>query len=243
MPRVALTALVLALAAACAAAPAAHAQVGSGESEPPAALLVGLAAILLVLSASLAAREVQASRSRTAPPMKRVGAVPGAGAAKAPAPWRRRSPPAGAARARAVGYTTFPDRKRAVSPESRFQARRIEAACESRGLVLHKLVGDVDSPAGPWVKRPGLTHALELIDSGDATCLVVTSLSRLIRAVASLATLIDRLERQGARLVVIDIDLDTGTRRGRLAARRLAHRGIVEPPRDRAPRSGDRSAR
>ena len=56
---------------------------------------------------------------------------------------------------RALGYTTFPERKRAVSPEGRYQARRISAACEARGMVLHKLVGDVavllrpGPPSGP----------------------------------------------------------------------------------------------
>ncbi len=56
---------------------------------------------------------------------------------------------------RALGYTTFPERKRVVSPEGRYQARRISAACEARGMVLHKLVGDVrvllrpGPPSGP----------------------------------------------------------------------------------------------
>ena len=68
-----------------------------------------------------------------------------------------------AGRERALGYTTFPERKRAVSPEGSYQARRIRAACEARGMVLHQLVGDVESYSGPDLERPGLTHALDML--------------------------------------------------------------------------------
>ena len=129
---------------------------------------------------------------------------------------------------RAVGYTTFPERRRAVSPESRYQARRISAACEARGMVLHKLVGDVQSYSGPDLERPGLTHALDLLQAGEATCLVVAGLDRLSRSAANLGTVIDWLEELGARLVVIDIDLDTHTDDGRLAARALVRVGTLE---------------
>jgi DNA invertase Pin-like site-specific DNA recombinase len=133
----------------------------------------------------------------------------------------------------AVGYTTFPERKRAVSPESRYQARKIEATCEARGIDLHQLVGDVESHPGPELDRPGLGHALELLDSGEVTCLVVTSLDRLAASPATLGTLIDWLEERRARLVVIDIDLDTSTSEGKLAARALARVGDLERERRR----------
>ena len=129
---------------------------------------------------------------------------------------------------RALGYTTFPERKRAVSPESRYQARRISIACEARGLVLHQLVGDVQSYSGPDLERPGLTHALDLLARGEASCLVVTGLDRLSRSAAILGTVIEWLEEVGARLVVIDIDLDTSTDEGQLAARALVRVGALE---------------
>lgn len=129
---------------------------------------------------------------------------------------------------RALGYTTFPERKRAVSPESRYQARRIRAACEARGLILHQLVGDVESYSGPDLDRPGLNHALERLAAGEASCLVVAGLDRLSRSAANLGTVIEWLDEVGARLVVIDIDLDTDTDEGRLAARALARVGALE---------------
>jgi DNA invertase Pin-like site-specific DNA recombinase len=128
----------------------------------------------------------------------------------------------------AVGYTTFPERKRAVSPEGRYQARKIEATCQARGIELHKLVGDVESHPGPELKRPGLSHALELLDTGEVSCLIVTSLDRLTASPATLGTLIDWLEERGVRFVVVDIDLDTSTAEGQLAARALAHVGGIE---------------
>jgi DNA invertase Pin-like site-specific DNA recombinase len=132
----------------------------------------------------------------------------------------------------AVGYTTFPERKRAVSPESRYQARKIEATCQARGIDLRKLVGDVESHPGPDLKRPGLSHALELLDAGEVTCLVVTSLDRLTASPATLGTLIDWLEERNVRFVVVDIDLDTSTAEGQLAARALAHVGGIERARN-----------
>ena len=129
---------------------------------------------------------------------------------------------------RALGYTTFPERKRAVSPEGRYQARRISAACEARGMVLHQLVGDVQSYSGPDLERPGLTHALDMLANGEASCLVVAGLDRLSTSAANLGTVIEWLEDIGARLVVIDIDLDTDTEEGRLAARALTRMGALE---------------
>jgi DNA invertase Pin-like site-specific DNA recombinase len=141
---------------------------------------------------------------------------------------RRRSVLTQTGRERALGYTTFPERKRAVSPEGRYQARRISAACEARGMVLHQLVGDVQSYSGPDLDRPGLTHALDLLANGEASCLVVAGLDRLSTSAANLGTVIEWLDDIGARLVVIDIDLDTETEEGRLAARALARVGALE---------------
>jgi DNA invertase Pin-like site-specific DNA recombinase len=129
---------------------------------------------------------------------------------------------------RAVGYTTFPERKRAVSPEARAQTRKIEATCAERGLVLDKLVGDIVSHPGPDLQRPGLRHALELLDSGQVTCLVVANLNRLTASAVTLRTLLEWLDQRDARLVAIDLDLDTATRKGRLAARALAEMGRLE---------------
>jgi hypothetical protein len=128
----------------------------------------------------------------------------------------------------AIGYTSFADRRKTVSPEGRYEARAIESACEARGLALYKLVGDVRSYSGPDLERPALVHALAMLEAGEASCLVVTHLDRLSVSPANLGQVVAWLEELGARLVVIDIDLDTDTEQGRLAARALVRVGALE---------------
>ena len=169
-------------------------------------------------------------------PLLAAGFVVQLGRRRAAVGAARHAQPAPTGPVRAVGYTTFPERRQTVSPEGRYQARRISLACEARGMALHKLVGDVRSYSGPDLDRPALNHALELLEMGEASCLVVTSLDRLSRSAANVGTLIDWVDELGARLVVIDIDLDTSTEQGRIAARALARVGALE--REHGARSG-----
>jgi DNA invertase Pin-like site-specific DNA recombinase len=91
----------------------------------------------------------------------------------------------------------------------------IESACEELGLALVDVVREhePDGSAG----RPGLSYALERLDAGEASCLVVSDLERLTREVTELAGVVDRLERAHIRLIAIDMGLDTATPSGRLA--------------------------
>jgi DNA invertase Pin-like site-specific DNA recombinase len=150
------------------------------------------------------------SQTETAPAGTRLSAV-------APLPPQRDVAPADE---RAIGYTTVAGPKDAEN-QLRLEARRIQAACKNRGVPLRKLVRDLESNSGADLTRPGLSYALERLGAGEFTCLVVTSLDRLTRSAASLGTLIYLLEERRTRLIVVDIDLDTGTDEGRLAARAL----------------------
>jgi DNA invertase Pin-like site-specific DNA recombinase len=94
----------------------------------------------------------------------------------------------------------------------------IESACEELGLALVDVVREHE-PDGS-AARPGLSYALERLDAGEASCLVVSDLERLTREVTELATVVDRLERAHIRLVAIDMGLDTATPSGRLAVSR-----------------------
>jgi DNA invertase Pin-like site-specific DNA recombinase len=109
----------------------------------------------------------------------------------------------------------------------------IETACEELGLALVDVVREhePDGSAG----RPGLSYALERLDAGEASCLVVSDLERLTREVTELAGVVDRLERAHIRLVAIDMGLDTATPSGRLAVSPregapAAEPAPVEPP-------------
>jgi DNA invertase Pin-like site-specific DNA recombinase len=139
-------------------------------------------------------------------------------------PPRADETPAGPADAtgQAVGYARLAKGQTVNSPELRAQAQAIEQACAARALSLLRLVWDVANDTGADLERPGLQHALERIAAGEASCLVVAGLDRLSRSAADLGTLVGWLEKKGSRLIAVDLDLDTATQEGRLAARALA---------------------
>lgn len=66
--------------------------------------------------------------------------------------------------------------------------------------------------------RPGLDAALTAVRTGAAAALVVAKLDRLSRSVLDFATLTAAAEREGWRLVVIDLGIDLGTANGQLTA-------------------------
>jgi DNA invertase Pin-like site-specific DNA recombinase len=142
-------------------------------------------------------------------------------------PWRTtRRPPA----IPALGYASVPSGAALDGPEVEAQRLEIEAACQDLGLQLVDLVRDHEPDEPHADGRPGLSYALERIDAGEATCLIVSSLERLSRRVPELATVLDRLESGRVRLVAIDVGLDTATPSGRLAVTRRLDEPEVEEP-------------
>lgn len=63
-------------------------------------------------------------------------------------------------------------------------------------------------------RRLALEQALEYVREGDT--LVVTKLDRLARSVSHLVSLLDRLDKRGVRLLILDMGVDTGTPTGKL---------------------------
>jgi DNA invertase Pin-like site-specific DNA recombinase len=139
----------------------------------------------------------------------------------------KRAPVAPAA-GRAVGYASVAKARKGDDPELRAQAEAIERACVRRGLFLLQLLWDEEQLRGSDLERPGLTHALKRIANGEASCLVVSGLDRVSRSAADLGTLTEWLETNGTRLIAADLDLDTATPDGRLAARAVATVGSLE---------------
>jgi DNA invertase Pin-like site-specific DNA recombinase len=115
------------------------------------------------------------------------------------------------ARMRTLGYASVPGGTALDSPDVEAQVAGIEAGCAELGLNLVSLVRDHEQ------SRPGLSQALKRIDAGDASCLIVSDLDRLSRDVGELASVVQRLERGRARLIALDVGLDTATPSGRLA--------------------------
>ena len=64
--------------------------------------------------------------------------------------------------------------------------------------------------------RRGLLDALDRLDRGEADVLVASKVDRVARSTADFARLLDRAEKRGWRIVVLDVDLDTTTAAGRL---------------------------
>jgi DNA invertase Pin-like site-specific DNA recombinase len=143
--------------------------------------------------------------------------------ARARARARARSP----GRQPALGYASVSEGDQG-NDSIRRQQQEIDAICSQKGLDLLELVRDVESRGGSDLNRPGLAYALEHLKAHDASCLVVSSLERLSRSAANLGTLVEWLDRRGARLVVVDIDLDTGTPEGGMVAKALAAVGGSE---------------
>jgi DNA invertase Pin-like site-specific DNA recombinase len=117
----------------------------------------------------------------------------------------------------ALGYASVPARHALDGPEAEAQRRAIEDSCRELGLELIDVVRDQEREGSGGYPGPGLLDALERIDAGEASCLIVSNLERLSGSAAELDTVLDRLESQGRRLVAVDVGLDTATAPGQLA--------------------------
>jgi peptidoglycan hydrolase-like protein with peptidoglycan-binding domain/DNA invertase Pin-like site-specific DNA recombinase len=110
----------------------------------------------------------------------------------------------------------------------REQAQSIDSLCRRRGWNLLELVRDVETAGGGSLKRPGLKYAVERVAKGEASCIVVSELSRLTNSAADLSRVLESLARTGGRLVIMDVGLDTASDAGRVAANSLLRVGSWE---------------
>jgi DNA invertase Pin-like site-specific DNA recombinase len=126
---------------------------------------------------------------------------------------QRRSSPA-----KAIGYASCALPGSAAALELKQQAEVITRECRGRGLELVEVVGEHSPKKGRASSRPGLEYALDRIDSGAASGLVVVELSRLTHSVTELGRTIQWLLDRDVRLIASVDSLDTDTDGGRLAA-------------------------
>jgi DNA invertase Pin-like site-specific DNA recombinase/peptidoglycan hydrolase-like protein with peptidoglycan-binding domain len=133
-------------------------------------------------------------------------------------------------RVHAVGYVSVPTAG-GDSAELERQAEAVQRLCERRGWELLHVVRDVENGHAKGMERPGLLYALERIAEGEASCLVVSELERLSRNAADLGRIFEWCDERDARLVAIDLRLDTGSAAGRLTARTLISVGEWESQR------------
>jgi peptidoglycan hydrolase-like protein with peptidoglycan-binding domain/DNA invertase Pin-like site-specific DNA recombinase len=127
-----------------------------------------------------------------------------------------------------LGYVSVEQNGDPGAEGMREQAQSIDALCRRRGWHLLELVRDVETAGGGSLKRPGLTYAVDRVAKGEASCIVVSELSRLSNSVAELSRVLEWLARSGGRLVVLDVGLDTASDAGRIAANSLVRVGSWE---------------
>jgi DNA invertase Pin-like site-specific DNA recombinase len=211
----------------------------------PAAALLALALVALLIGAAALGLLPRIRRRQRKPAAARPASE--SHALSVPAPGNTAN---GAPKRPAVGYTIVSASGEGERARLRDEAKLIQDACQEHGLVLGKLVRDLETRTGPDLRRPGLTYALERLAAKDYGCLVVSRLDRLTNSAANLGVLLRMLTEREARLIVIDIGLDTGTADGRVAAEALVSVGgldakkIAERTRKglEAARSGRRSS-
>ena len=96
----------------------------------------------------------------------------------------------------------------------------IEAEAGRHGWLLVDVVDEVMSGA-TLRRRPLLERAIARIERGEADALVVSKLDRLSRSVMDFGLLVDRAQRKGWAVIVIDPAIDMTTPNGRLLANML----------------------
>jgi DNA invertase Pin-like site-specific DNA recombinase len=104
------------------------------------------------------------------------------------------------------------------------QERTLRAAAEVAGFTEIVLISERHTASK---RQPELEAALEMLADGKAAALFAAKIDRLSRkGAADVLRIADRAEREGWRLVVADVALDTGTTVGRLVLTILA--GVSE---------------
>jgi hypothetical protein len=131
---------------------------------------------------------------------------------------------------RVIGYLGAVDYG-VTAEEEEAQEEAIERECRRRGWVLLDVLREV-----PGGGREALAYALDVIDAGDATCLVLADVASVAGSPSALARVLDRLKRAGGCFVALDAQVDTTTREGAMAAALLL--AVTRSARERAPANG-----
>ena len=130
-----------------------------------------------------------------------------------------------------LGYTSVAAGEPLDGPAIEKQRLAIEDACKRLNLRLVDVVRDHRANGADDAGQPGLQKVLDRIDSGEASCLIVSDLECLTRRTARLEKVLDRLERDKTRFVALDVGLDSASETGRLAVTPL----VVTPPAEPEP--------
>ena len=112
------------------------------------------------------------------------------------------------------------------------QERQLLQAAEFHGYTEWEVVRE-EGRSGKNVKgRPALQKALKQLERKVADALIVTRLDRLARSTTDFLEIVDKASREGWRLILLDLNLDTSTYQGRfvttvMSALAEMERGII----------------
>jgi DNA invertase Pin-like site-specific DNA recombinase len=98
------------------------------------------------------------------------------------------------------------------------QLTQATSAAEARSWTIVHYAEDTGISAKSMRRRPGLTEALAMLDSGKADVLIASKLDRLSRSVADFAGLMERAQKRKWAVVCLDVGVDTSTPNGEMIA-------------------------
>lgn len=118
------------------------------------------------------------------------------------------------------------------------QERQLRAAALEAGYSEVRVLREEGRSGKSLRGRPALAEALDLLAAGEASALYTAKMDRLARSARDTLTVLDLANRQGWRLVSLDLGLDTSTPVGRMvltvlaATAEMEHERIKERHRD-----------
>jgi DNA invertase Pin-like site-specific DNA recombinase len=96
------------------------------------------------------------------------------------------------------------------------QREALAQVVAQRGWVAVEHVTDAGLSGRRMANRLGLLGALDRLDRGEADVLVAAKIDRISRSTEDFARLLNRADRKGWGVLVLDVDVDTTTAAGRL---------------------------
>ena len=119
------------------------------------------------------------------------------------------------------------------------QRSAITEAAQSQGLTIVEWFEDAGRSGASMRNRAGLRDALQAINDGRAGGIIAAKVDRIGRSSADVLGLVEKAQREGWRLVVPDVGLDSSTPAGELViaalamAARFEYRRISERQREK----------
>jgi DNA invertase Pin-like site-specific DNA recombinase len=112
------------------------------------------------------------------------------------------------------------------------QERQMATAAEFHGFSEWELVREEGRSGKSISGRPALQSVLKRLASKEVDALIVTRIDRLARSTTDFLDIVDRANKEGWRLIMLDLNLDTSTYQGRfvvtvMSALAEMERGII----------------